>query len=149
MAARAGRYLPEYRERLVELARSGCGPGSPIREFELSEPTIRNWLGQADVDEGFRSDGPTTELRRLDGERCRGAGIARSMGSVGDAHRNALCESFFTTPECELVRRRSLRTASEARHEAFGFIEGFHNTRRLHSALGYESPADYESLHAA
>ncbi len=71
------------------------------------------------------------------------------MGSVGDAYDNAMCESFFATLECELIWRRSFRTAAEARREVFGFIEGFYNTRRLHSALGYESPADYERNHAA
>ncbi|WP_419163743.1 IS3 family transposase [Candidatus Palauibacter sp.] len=83
------------------------------------------------------------------GERCRESGIAQSMGSVGDAYDNAMCESFFATLECELIWRRSFRTASEARREVFGFIEGFYNTRRLHSALGYESPASYERNHAA
>ncbi|MCZ0936860.1 MAG: IS3 family transposase [Gemmatimonadetes bacterium] len=83
------------------------------------------------------------------GERCRESGIAQSMGSAGDAYDNAMCESFFATLECELIWKRSFRTASEARREIFGFIEGFYNTRRLHSALGYESPASYERDHAA
>ncbi len=83
------------------------------------------------------------------GERCRESGIAQSMGSAGDAYDNAMCESFFATLECELIWKRSFRTADEARREVFGFIEGFYNTRRLHSALGYESPADYERNHAA
>ncbi len=51
--------------------------------------------------------------------------------------------------EAALAMALSLRTASEARREVFGFIEGFYNTRRLHSALGYESPASYERNHAA
>ncbi len=75
MAARAGRYPPEYRERLVELAQAGCSPGLLAREFEPSEQTIRNWVRRADVDEGFRSDGLTTEarneLRRLERENKR------------------------------------------------------------------------------
>ena len=84
------------------------------------------------------------------GERCREAGIAQSMGSVGDAYDNAMCESFFATLECELIDRRSFATMSEARREVFRFIEGFYNTRRLHSALGYTSPANFERLdHAA
>ena len=70
------------------------------------------------------------------------------------AHRaefplRAMCESFFATLECELIWRRSFRTAAETRREVFGFIEGFYNTRRLHSALGYRSPADYEGNRAA
>ena len=84
------------------------------------------------------------------GRRCRKAGVARSMGSVGDAYDNAMCESFFATLECELLDRRSFRTVAEARREVFSFIEGFYNTRRLHSALGYQSPANFEKrCHAA
>ena len=84
------------------------------------------------------------------GKRCREAGIVQSMGSVGDAYDNAMCESFFATLECELLDRRSFRTVAEARREVFSFIEGFYNTRRLHSALGYKSPAIFEKLnHAA
>ena len=83
------------------------------------------------------------------GERCRESGIAQSMGSVGDAYDNAMCESFFATLECELIWRRPLRTAAEARREIFRFIEGFYNTRRIHSALGYESPANYEKNNRA
>ena len=74
----------------------------------------------------------------------------QSMGSVGDAYDNAMCESFFATLECELLDRRSFRTVAEARREVFSFIEGFYNTRRLHSSLGYKSPANFEKLnHAA
>ncbi|WP_425154956.1 transposase [Candidatus Palauibacter sp.] len=51
-------------ERLVELARAGRSPGSLAREFEPSEQTIRNWVRQAELDEGARSDGLTTEARR-------------------------------------------------------------------------------------
>ena len=69
---------------------------------------------------------------------------------VGDAYDNAMCESFFPTLECELIDRQRFRTAAEARREVFRFIEGFYNTRRLHSALGYESPTNFEKHnHAA
>jgi len=44
------------------------------------------------------------------GTRCREAGIRPSMGSVGDAYDNALCESFFATLECELLDRQRFRT---------------------------------------
>ena len=62
-------YPLEYRSRIVELVRSGRTPGEVAREFEPSEQTIRNWVFQADRDEGRRSDGLTSaeheELRRL------------------------------------------------------------------------------------
>ncbi len=81
------------------------------------------------------------------GLRCREAGVRPSMGSVGDAYDNALCESFFATLECELLDRVHLRTREEAEREVFQFIEGFYNTHRRHSALGYESPMRFEQKH--
>jgi putative transposase len=78
------------------------------------------------------------------GRRCREAGVRPSMGSVGDAYDNALCESFFATLECELLARRRFKTQAEARMALFQFIEGFYNRRRRHSSIGYLSPLDYE-----
>ena len=80
------------------------------------------------------------------GHRCREAGVRPSMGSVGDAYDNAMCESFFATLECELLERRRFRTQAEARIAVFEFIEGFYNPRRRHSSIGYLSPIDYERL---
>src|SRR5262249_21614335 len=78
------------------------------------------------------------------GHRCREAGVRPSMGSVGDAYDNPMCESFFATLECELLERRRFRTQAEARIAVFEFIEGLYNPRRRHSAIGYLSPVDYE-----
>jgi len=83
------------------------------------------------------------------GQRCRQAGVRPSMGSVGDCYDNALCESFFATLECELLDRSSFRTPAEARLAVFGFIEGWYNPQRRHSALDYESPLAFEQQHAA
>jgi len=62
-------YPPEFKRELVELVRSGRSADSLSREFEPSAQTIRNWVKQADLDEGRREDGLTTvereELRRL------------------------------------------------------------------------------------
>ena len=66
-------YAAEFREEMVRLVRAGRSPGELSREFEPSEQTIRNWVNQADVDQG-RREGLTTaerdELRRLRKE-CR------------------------------------------------------------------------------
>jgi putative transposase len=78
------------------------------------------------------------------GHRCRDAGVRPSMGSVGDAYDNAMCESFFATLECELLDRHRFKTQAEARSAVFAFIEGFYNPRRRHSSIGYLSPIDYE-----
>ena len=77
------------------------------------------------------------------GERCRRAGVQPSMGSVGDCYDNALAESFFATLECELLDRTEFASPEAAQRAIFDFIEGFYNTRRRHSALGYRSPADF------
>jgi putative transposase len=78
------------------------------------------------------------------GKRCREAGIRPSMGSVGDAYDNALCESFFATLECELLVRRRFASQAEARIAVFSYVDGWYNPTRLHSALGYRSPMIYE-----
>jgi putative transposase len=82
------------------------------------------------------------------GQRCRAAGVRPSMGSVGDAYDNAMCESFFATLECELLARQRFDTQAAARTALFAFIEGFYNRRRRHSAIGYLSPVDYERQQA-
>ena len=82
------------------------------------------------------------------GLRCKEAGVRPSMGSVGDAYDNAMCESFFATLECELLDRRQFQTKAEARMAIFEFIEGWYNPARRHSALGYQSPIAYERSQA-
>jgi transposase len=61
-------YPAQLRARLIELARSGRTPEELGRQFEPSAQTIRNWLKEADRDEGRRGDGLTTEERE---EVCR------------------------------------------------------------------------------
>ena len=56
-------YPPQFRARLLELARTGRTPEELGRQFEPSAQTIRNWLRQADRDDGRRTDGLTTEER--------------------------------------------------------------------------------------
>jgi len=54
-------YAPEFRQSVIELARSGKKPDELAAQFELSPQTIRNWLKQADLDEGRRTDGLTSK----------------------------------------------------------------------------------------
>jgi putative transposase len=83
------------------------------------------------------------------GKRCRESGVRPSMGSVGDCYDNAMCESFFATLECELLDRVRLANRAEAELAVFDFIEGFYNTHRRHSALGYLAPVTYEQRNGA
>ena len=68
-------YPREFREKIVELVRSGRTPAELAKEFEPSIWTIHNWVTQADRDEGRRDDGVTSkereELRRLRRENKR------------------------------------------------------------------------------
>ena len=60
-----------------------------------------------------------------------------------------MAESFFATIECELLDRTTWSTHAEARAALFQFVEGWYNTLRRHSALGYVSPLEFERRHAA
>ena len=73
-------------------------------------------------------------------------GIRLSLGRKGDCWDNAVAESFFATIKRELIDRRPWPTISGLRRAVFDWIEGWYNTRRLHSSLGYLSPAQYEAL---
>ena len=57
-------YTPEFKARIVELVRSGRSQSSLEKEFGVTSTTIRSWVKQADLDQGKRSDGLTTEERQ-------------------------------------------------------------------------------------
>ncbi len=60
------------------------------------------------------------------GARCQAAGVVPSMGARGDCYDTAITESFFATLECELLRRQTFRTQTQARTALFDYIEGFY-----------------------
>ncbi|MEU3354386.1 IS3 family transposase [Streptomyces sp. NPDC037389] len=72
-------------------------------------------------------------------------GIRLSVGRTGQCWDNALAESFFATIKRELLGTRPWPSRALARTAVFDFIEGWYNSRRLHSSLGYRSPAEYET----
>lgn len=73
-----------------------------------------------------------------------GYGMRASMSRRGDCWDNAPMESFFATLKRELIHGQTFRTRQQARQAIFEYIEVFYNRERLHSSLGYLSPADYE-----
>ena len=81
------------------------------------------------------------------GLRCKEARVRPSMGSVGDAYDNAMCESFFATLQTEPLRRKSFRNQAEARMAVFDFIEAWYNPHRRHSSLSQISPLNFERKH--
>ena len=81
-------------------------------------------------------------------EVLKQAGCTCSMSRRGNCWDNAPVESFFSTLKMELIHHRRYRTRVEARLEVFEFIESWYNRVRLHSSLGYLSPAAYEAKQA-
>lgn len=80
--------------------------------------------------------------------RLQQAGCACSMSRRGNCWDNAPVESFFSSLKMELVHGRRYETRLQARLEIFEFIEVWYNRQRLHSSLGYRSPAEYEAVMA-
>ena len=77
------------------------------------------------------------------------SGISPSMSRKGDCLDNAPVESFFHSLKTERIHHRIYRTRAEARRDLLQYIDGFYNSRRLLSALGYISPAFAERMAAA
>ena len=74
-------------------------------------------------------------------------GVTLSVGRKGQCWDNAVAESFFATVKTELIHRRTWPTHKAATSAIFEYIEGWYNTRRRHSTLGYLSPATFEATH--
>ena len=79
--------------------------------------------------------------------RAKAAGLLPSLGSVGDPYDNAVVESFWGRMQVELLNRRKWKTRVELANAIFEYIEGFHNRRRRHSAIGWATPLQFETEH--
>lgn len=73
--------------------------------------------------------------------------VTQSFSRPAQCWDNAVAESWFSTLKHELIHRQSWPTRARARRAIFEYVEVFYNRRRLHSSLGYLSPADYEATH--
>lgn len=78
-------------------------------------------------------------------EMLSALGMVCSMSRKGEVYDNAVIESFYATLKQELISRSQYATRDEARGAIFEWIEVFYTRQRLHSSLGYRSPADYEA----
>lgn len=76
--------------------------------------------------------------------KAEAANIVLSMSRPGMPYDNAMAESFFSTLKLELVADKAFISREAARLAVFDYIEAFYNRTRMHSALNYQSPAQYE-----
>lgn len=70
--------------------------------------------------------------------------MVQSMSSSGNCYDNAITESFFHTLKTELIDLGNNKTREQTKQIIFQYIEIFYNRQRLHSALGYLSPVEFE-----
>jgi putative transposase len=95
----------------------------------------------------FHSDRGTQYTSALFTAALRQHELRASVGRTGICWDNALAESFFGALKNELVYRTAFPTPSHARRAIAEYIEVFYNRQRLHSALGYRTPAEVEAEH--
>jgi putative transposase len=75
-------------------------------------------------------------------------GVTLSMSGKGDPYDNAMMESFFSTLRAECTERHHFTTRETARLVIFEYVMVLYNRQRLHSALGYCCPVDFEAAHS-
>lgn len=83
------------------------------------------------------------------GKRLRAAGLLGSMGLIGDAYDNAMCESFFHTLQLEFLDQRHWASRRQLASAIFEWMETWYNQSRRHTSIHMLSPVAYENLKAA
>jgi putative transposase len=116
---------------------------------ELVEDALTMAFARRDPEQGviFHSDRGCQYTSRDFADLARDNGVVLSVGRKGECWDNAVAESFFATIKREFIDTRSWPTRAGLRRAVFEYIEGWYNTRRLHSTLDYLSPAQYEAVH--
>jgi transposase InsO family protein len=146
-------YIPTregwlYLAAVVDLGRRkvvGWAMASTL-SHELPLTALRQAIGRERPTAGIihHSDRGTQYTSHAYQGLLRQYGFIASMSRKGNCYDNACMESFFSTLKTELVNLSRFRTRAEARQAVFEYIEVYYNRSRLHSALGYLSPRDYE-----
>ena len=133
--------LDLYARRVVGWSMgSGLGTGLVIEAFMMAVLLRQPPRGLV-----FHSDRGVQYCAKAFRRRARAWGMQQSMSRKGDCWDNACAESFFKSLKTELIGRVIFATRGEARAAIFEYIEVFYNRQRLHSYLGYCTPAEYEA----
>ena len=116
-------------------------------EEELTLGALRMALARRSIAPGLvhHSDRGTQYASTDYTDLLKGHGITISMSRKGNPWDNAGCESFMKTLKYEEVHRNEYRDLAEARISIREFLEKIYNRKRLHSALGYVPPAEFEA----
>ena len=105
--------------------------------------------GHVQPDAIFHSDRGTQYASADYAKYCTKIGVRRSMGRTGVCWDNAAAETFFATLKNEMYYRHFFPTRARARFAVAEFIEVFYNRKRMHSSIGYRTPAqalnDYQT----
>jgi putative transposase len=117
----------------------------PLRALEMAlgrcRGSVQGLLHHSDRGCQYTSADYRTELAKH--------GISVSMSRKGNCWDNAVAESFFSTIKTELIRGQRWSGRLQLRSAVFEYIEIFYNRQRLHSSLGYRTPAEVESEYEA
>jgi transposase InsO family protein len=108
-----------------------------LRQAQTQRQPAKGCLHHSDRGSQYAS----TEYRR----QLAAHGLEASMSRAGNCYDNAAMESFWNTLKSELIHRQTFTTRAQARTAIFEYVEVFYNRQRLHSALGYQSPVDFEN----
>ncbi len=123
--------------------------GGQTMETELVERALKKALRHRSPGQGLihHSDRGSQYASHAYQQMLKTAHITASMSRRGNCYDNAYKESFWATLKAECFGDHIPATRREAELQIFGYIEGFYNTRRYHSSLGYRSPVRFESDH--
>ena len=113
---------------------------------ELVRRALENALYQRHVAKGliFHSDRGSQFASDAFKKLLRQNQITQSMSAKGNCYDNAITESFFSTLKTEHVYFEKFRTRQQAHSSLFEYIELFYNRKRRHSAIGFQSPSQFE-----
>jgi transposase InsO family protein len=118
------------------------------RKAELTKRALSHAIRKRHPPEGmvFHSDRGIEYRCNQYSEILDRHGIKHSANRPGCCQDNAHMESFFHTLKGELIRKRKIKNETELQQLVKGYIVHFYNKKRLHSALGYCSPLEFERL---